>query len=161
MKVNKSILIALVVTVLVCGYIFLFTGKKQPSPAVPIMAPIQAAQIQGQVRQKTGVAESVRPRLEVNWDRDPFEMPKALEANRLETPGAAMKLTAILSGQEGRVAVIGSEVVRKGDLIYGERVQEIGRTGVVLGRGDSRRYLTLEGGSKEGIPGTSGAEVGK
>ena len=160
MKVNKFVLILLAVTIVVCGYILLFTGKPAPRPPAAAKLPADAAAILAQARQKlTAGSKSSVSRAQAAWSRDPFELPKAFESSRMETSAIPAKLTAIFSGRSGRLALIGSEVVKKGDVIFGEKVVEIGQNRVVLQRGDSTRYLTLDDkGRGEAMrkPGTEG-----
>jgi hypothetical protein len=151
-KVNKPILILLAVTILVCGYVFFFTGKPNAPPPVANKPPVDAAAILAQARQKLGVGNRASlGRIEVVWGKDPFELPKAFESSRVEVSAMPAKLVAILSGRSGRVALIGSEVVKKGDVIFGEKVVDIGQNRVVLQRGDSTRYLTLEDKGREEV----------
>ena len=145
MKVNKFILIALVVTIFGCAYVYFFTGTKLTPPASPILSSLDAATVLARAK-KNAPSSANRvpsPALHVKWDRDPFKLPNAFDQGLADLPETPMKLLAILSGKTGRVAVIGSEVVRKGDLIYGERVEEISLTGVVLTRRGSKKYLAL------------------
>ncbi|HOE17808.1 MAG TPA: hypothetical protein PLX02_09125 [Syntrophorhabdaceae bacterium] len=85
-------------------------------------------------------------KLGVAWTRDPFLLPKTKEEKR---PGQSQaqeiifKLVAIMEKGSERVAIIDHEVVRKGDTIGGETVQEIQKDKVILVRGGSKRVLNL------------------
>ncbi len=145
MKVNKPILIALVVTIVVCGYVFFFTGKKKVVTNAPVVPPVDVASLMAQVKQKSAVRpRPPMPKLDVAWSSDPFELPAAFERDRSEAARLPMKVVAILSGKDGRVAVIGNEVVKKGDFIEGEKVVDITQHSVVLARGGARRVINLD-----------------
>jgi hypothetical protein len=163
-KLNKFLLITLAVTVLVCGYVYFFTGTKKASPPQVVKA-LDAATVLAQVRSRSRPGEKrPQPKLDVRWGGDPFELPRVLSRSRADTVQKPLKLVAIVSGKDGRVAIIGTEVVRKGDLVYGEKVEEIGPRGVVLGHGGSKRILVLEDvgiPAPPAAPGNTSIEVGK
>jgi hypothetical protein len=82
-------------------------------------------------------------KLDVAWKRDPFELPKPLERKAQETAVVPMRLTAIIDGRAGRVAVIDQQIVKQGDRIGQERVAGIGSDRVILTREGSQRVLTI------------------
>ncbi len=159
MKVNKYVLIALVLTIVVCGYVFFFTGKKPVTGSVPV-ATTTVGQGLTEVK-KPGAGGTTPAVLDAAWERDPFELPKAFEGSPTGSSDVPARLVAILSGRNGRVALIGSEVVKKGDMIFGERVQEIGVDRVTLTRGDLKRYLTLDNKGRAEAMKNTNIEVGK
>jgi hypothetical protein len=162
MKVSKPILIALALTIVVCGYVFLFTGKKKVvTGSAPIVTPVGVASVIAQVKEKSEKARPPIQKLDVSWNRDPFELPKAFETDRIETSRTPVKLVAILTGKHGRVAVIGNEVVKKGDMIGGEKVVEINQYSVVLLQGNSRRSIGLAPETREKAVKNTNEEVGK
>ncbi len=162
MKVSTPIIF--VIAILASGYVFFFTGKKNDTGGgnTPISAPVDVSLVKAQAARKSEA--KTRPplkKIDVRWERDPFVLPKSFETRPVETTNAPMKLTAILSGEKGRVAVIGNEVVKKGDLIAGEKVFEIKSDGIVLTHGGSKRFLAIES-TKKAIPEKSaGHEVKK
>jgi hypothetical protein len=162
LKINKFFLGALLVTVLGCGYVYFFTGAKKVSSPSPVMSSLDASAVLARTKTRAGTRESpFRSKPVVMWDIDPFELPPALGRSHVEAGRIPMKVVAILSGRDGRVAIIGSEVVKTGDLVNGERVTEIGPRGVVFGQGDSKRYLMLEDKGGQVVPGNANVEVGK
>jgi hypothetical protein len=145
LKVSKPILIALILAILFSGYVFMFTGKKrpatQPSPDVPIagseMRPARPAP----------VAEIPKPRLDtmnLAWRDDPFLLPRSVTDKKTQKPKAVPKLVAIMESKSGRYAIIGGEIVKKGDTVGEEKVAEIYQDKVVLIRNNARRTLSIE-----------------
>lgn len=81
--------------------------------------------------------------MEVAWKRDPFELPKPLEKKVQQTVGLPMRVSAIMDGKGGRVAIIDQQIVKRGDEIGQERVVGIEADRVILAREGSQRILTL------------------
>ena len=185
MKVSKPVVIIGIIGILLAGYIHFFTGKKKaptPVPAAPAaQAPAQTAPAAAPA--KTGAAvpgipagagQAAAPqkfdkaqldKLDVAWTRDPFLLPKTKEEKR---PGQSQaqeitfKLVAIMEKGSERVAIIDHEVVKKGDIVGGETVQEIQKDKVILVRGGLKRVLNLvkieDMVTREEAPKTKGTE---
>jgi hypothetical protein len=144
LKVNKYVVIGLVIAIVVVLYALFFTGgkKKIDSAAAPfeslkIMAP--PADVRTKVPRVQAIQESVR------WDRDPFTLPVfAMAEKKAEKQRAPVKLLAIMEGGKGRVAIIDNAVVGKGDVVAGERVVEIGKETVTLIQDGSQRVITIQ-----------------
>jgi hypothetical protein len=58
-------------------------------------------------------------------------------------PPAPLKVRAILIGSQTRLALIDRHIVRVGDSIQEEKILEIAKDYVVLGKGDKKRTLLL------------------
>lgn len=143
MKVNKYVLIGLVVVVLFGAYMTFFTGakKKLSSSAASLEPPKVTAQTD--VRAKEARVEAAQSNMQ--WERDPFTLPSfAMAKKEAEKQRAPLKLSAIMEGKKGRVAIIDNEVVVKGDIIAGERVLDIGKDTVTLVQNGSRRIIALQ-----------------
>ncbi len=153
MKVSKPILITLIVAVLFSAYLIFFTGRKGLPPA-----PLPKTNILGTAGQMPGLMDtqpSQHPSLQsegakswpdmrnVQWDRDPFLMPKTGGERRIEEPKALFKLVAILESKKGKIAIIGNDIVRKGDFIGDEMVQEVEGDRVILIRKGQKRVLPV------------------
>lgn len=145
MKVSKPILIALILAILFGGYMLLFTGKKRSAP--------QPHSNTGTIRSDTQpanpvpVTETPRPAVDTTnlaWREDPFFLPRSVTDRKAEKPRAVPRLVAIMEGKTGRYAIIGSEIVKKGDTIGDEKVAEIHRDRVVLIRNNAKRTLSIE-----------------
>ncbi len=82
------------------------------------------------------------------WVRDPFLIPKDLlkqNAERKKEVKPALRLYAIVEGEKGKMAILGEEIVGKGEIIKtGERVVEITKDSVVLQSEDAKRVINLE-----------------
>jgi hypothetical protein len=154
-KVSKPVWIALIVGILLAGYIHFFTGKKKapvpPAKVVSAVTPAPATAgappgVPTVVEQvTTGVKEAFRPQsgsLDVAWTKDPFFLPQ-VKKEKESTHKTSLKLVAIMEGEKERIAIIDSDVVKKGDIIGGERVQEIEKDKVILVRGGVKRILRL------------------
>lgn len=146
MKVSKPILYTLVFALLFAGYVFLFTGKKQPLPAVPPQAPHMTKELPHTAQPAAG---SETPKVDVSavhvtWRDDPFVLPKSITDRKTGKPKALPKLVAIMEGEKGRFAIIGSEIVKKGDMVGDEKVVDIGKDKVILVRDKARRILSME-----------------
>jgi hypothetical protein len=145
LKVNKYVLIGLVVIVLFVLYTVFFTGdkKKMVSVAAPLEPPKVTAQ-PADVRAKEARVEQVQETM--SWERDPFVLPAPVMAERKQADKqrVALKLLAIMEGTRGRVAIIDNEVVGKGDTVAGERVLEIGKETVTLIQEGSKRVIMMQ-----------------
>lgn len=169
MKVSKPVLIALVIAILLAGYIYFFTGKKKPPARVAPVPP--AATVPVAVPQPAAKMQEVKPevraqleKIDVTWGRDPFLLPKVKTEKRRELQ-TTFKLVAILERGNERIAIIDHEVVKKGDLVGDEKVQEIGVDRVVLTKKNgSKRVLNLmniEDTAHEDLTKTKSTERGK
>lgn len=145
MKVSKSILVALILAVLFAAYSFLFTDKKVQSTF-----PVPVTNIAGTTPQAPySTTGSKTPKLNVDtlnlsWQNDPFSLPKSVMEKKAEKPKIALKLVAIMESNAGRYAIIGGEIVKKGDKIGEEKVVEIHNDRVVLIRNNTKRILSIE-----------------
>ena len=172
MKVSKPVLIALVIAILLAGYIYFFTGKKKPPARVaPVPPAVPAATVPVAVPQPAARMQEVKPevraqleKIDVTWGRDPFLLPKVKTEKRRELQ-TTFKLVAILERENERIAIIDHEVVKKGDLVGDEKVQEIGVDRVVLTKKNgSKRVLNLmniEDTAHEDLTKTKSTERGK
>jgi hypothetical protein len=149
LKVNKYVLVGLVIVVIVAVYLTFFTGakKKIASVAAPLDPPKAAVPQQPEMRAKEARVEAVQSTMQ--WERDPFTLPTFLlvkkeSEKQAEKQRAPMKLTAIMEGRKGRVAIIDNEVVAKGDVIAGERVFDIGKDSVTLSQDGSKRVIAIQ-----------------
>ena len=145
MKVSKPILITLVIAILFAGYTFLFTGKKRS-----VMSSSPAAKISGadtQASRPATAGETMKldvSRMNLSWRDDPFSLPKSVTDRKTEKPKTIPKLTAIMESKTGRYAIIGGEIVKKGDMVGDEKVSEISKDKVVLVRNNAKRILSIE-----------------
>lgn len=145
MKVSKPILIALIVAILFAGYMLLFTGKRKPSNLPPPVAKI--TETSPQISRPATVGETPRPdvgTMNLAWQNDPFSLPRSVTDKKNEKQKVVPRLVAIMEGKTGRYAIIGSEIVKKGDKIGDEKVAEIGKDNVVLIRNNAKRILSIE-----------------
>ena len=72
-------------------------------------------------------------------------LPDERGLRRLSEQKTPMRLTGIIDGRQGRVAVIDEEVVKRGDFVgSGERVADIGKDRVVLEHRGTRRIIVIE-----------------
>lgn len=145
MKISKPILITLVLAILFAGYTFLFTGKKRS-----VMSSSPAAKISGadtQASRPATAGETMKldvSRMNLSWRDDPFSLPKSVTDRKTEKPKTIPKLTAIMESKTGRYAIIGGEIVKKGDMVGDEKVSEISKDKVVLVRNNAKRILSIE-----------------
>jgi hypothetical protein len=143
-QVSKPFLVIAVCLALVLVYVLFFMEGKGPPVKAPVTtespAPVQKPVAAVEARKVT-----VSP-VALAWKRDPFELPKAAERKVRAVTPVALRLVAIMDGQEGRMAIIDNEVVRRGDMIAEEKVVDIGKDRVVLSRGKAQRVLLLEEG---------------
>jgi len=145
LKVNKYVLIGLVIIILFSLYTVFFMGdkKKMVSVAAPLESPKVIAQ-PADVRVKEARVEQVQKTM--SWERDPFALPASVmtEKKQADKQRVALKLLAIMEGTRGRVAIIDNEVVGKGDIVAGERVLDIGKETVTLVLEGSKRVITIQ-----------------
>ena len=145
MKISKPVLVALILAILFAGYMTIFTGKRRPIPKQPSPGnTIDAQTLKPQL--STGTADPVQNLgdMKVVWRDDPFTLPRSMTDRKPERPKGVLKLVAIMENQKGRVAIISGEIVRKGDMIGDEKVEEIGKDRVTLTRDKAKRTLSLE-----------------
>lgn len=145
LKVSKPILIALVLSILFALYTLMFTGKKRPSG---LSAPASKATEASPSRDTKPVIDAEKPKLTIStmnfvWQDDPFLLPKSFTDKKTEKQKIVPKLTAIMESKAGRYAIIGGEIVKKGDRIGDEKVAEIKRDKVVLIRNNAKRILSI------------------
>ena len=164
MKVSKPVIFALVFAIGIILYLFVFSGKKpqavqtQPQGAATAVpgapqaaspgAPQPATRAENSKFLDQLIAKRVQMYAKLNdatWGRDPFAFPVYVEGerNKQQSTGSA-RLVAIIAGRNGKVAIFGDEVVKKGDMIGDEKVQEIGDDTVVLIRKGVKRVITIE-----------------
>lgn len=153
--VSKPVLIVLGAAICILIYIFFFSGpKKQPQQAVqpgPVVQPAQGPHMQTTPQTPSPPVSRVAlpkvdySKLETTWVRDPFVLPDERGLRRLSEQKTPMRLTGIIDGRQGRVAVIDEEVVKRGDFVgSGERVADIGKDRVVLEHRGTRRIIVIE-----------------
>jgi len=144
LRVNKYVLIGLVVIVVLALYVTFFAGgkKKMELAAAPLEPPKIAAP-SSEVSAKEARVQAIQEKME--WERDPFTLPAFLMIEKkAEKQRVPLKLLAIMEGARGRVAIIDNEVVGKGDVVSGERVAEIGKETVTLIQDGSKRVITIQ-----------------
>lgn len=144
MRLSRPVLIIVSVSLALSFYFYLTTPPKvkkkvevQPSISSPTQVP-----------KKAFTYEQKKWEDKIGWGRDPFLVPKdflraKMEEKKEERP--KVRLYAIVEGKKGKMAIIGEEVVTKGEKIKtGEKVIEITKDGVVLQLEDSKRTINLE-----------------
>ena len=145
MKVSKPILITLVLAILFAGYTFLFTGKKRS-----VMSSSPAAktnEVDAQASRLATAGETMKldvSKMNLSWRDDPFFLPRSVTDKKSEKPKTVPKLVAIMESKTGRYAIIGGEIVKKGDMVGDEKVSEISKDKVVLVRNNAKRILSIE-----------------
>jgi hypothetical protein len=145
LKVSKPVLIALILAILFAAYTLLFTGRKRPSN---LPSPVlKTATKDPQISRPSTVGQT--PKMDVStmnlaWQNDPFSLPKSVTDKKAKKQKIVLKLVAIMESKTGRYAIIGGEIVKKGDKVGDEMVAEINRDKVVLIRNNSKRILSLE-----------------
>jgi len=149
MKVSKPVLFVFLFAVATSVYLFTSGEKKaKPLPAQPRKIEAEAPTIKPQEEARKGQS---RPP-DGAWSRDPFLLPFELrsrpeEARGEKTPRVLpeVRLYAIVEGRKGKVAILGEEIVSKGDMIKtGERVAEITDGSVVLEDKGARRIIYMQ-----------------
>lgn len=145
LKVSKPILIVLVLAILFAGYTFFFTGKKRPSP---LPSPeVRAPGVAPQASHPATAGETVKPdtsRMNLAWGEDPFFLPKAITDRKAEKPKTVPKLVGIIENKTGRYAIIGGEILQKGDMVGDEKIADIEGDKVLLIRNKAKRVLSIE-----------------
>jgi len=145
LKVSKPILIALILAILFAGYTLLFTGKKRTATAPSPEA--KTTETAPQVSLLIPAGDTPKPdvsKMDLAWRYDPFFLPKSVTERKTEKSKVVPKLVAIMEGKSGRYAIIGGEIVKKGDRIGDEKVAEIASDKVVLIRNNAKRILSIE-----------------
>jgi len=144
LRVNKYVLIGLVVIVVLALYVTFFAGgKKKMELAAASLEPPKIAAPPPEARAKEARVQAIQEKME--WERDPFTLPAFLMVEKkAEKQRVPLKLLAIMEGARGRVAIIDNEVVGKGDIVAGERVAEIGKETVTLIQEGSKRVITIQ-----------------
>ena len=117
------------------------------------------AQISGKaVDQRTKGTVMKREGMESRRERDPFLLPQGIEplsalprglpSKREDKPGEipllSLEVKAILISDRLRLASIDHQIVTVGDFIRDEKVLEIQRDRVVMGKGEKKRSLLLK-----------------
>lgn len=145
LKASKPILIALILAILFAAYTLLFTGKKRQSSAPFPVSKI--TETTPQTSLPAAVNETPKPAISTMnlvWQNDPFLLPKSVTDKKTEKQKIVPKLVAIMESKTGRYAIIGGEIVKKGDKINDEKVAEIDRDKVVLMRNNTKRILSID-----------------
>jgi len=145
LKVSKPILITLVLAILFAGYTFLFTGKKRSVMSSSPAAKINEADSHAPRPAPAGETMKLDvSKLNLSWRDDPFFLPRSVTDKKSEKPKTVPKLVAIMESNTGRYAIIGGEIVKKGDMVGDEKVSEISKDKVVLVRNNAKRILSIE-----------------
>jgi hypothetical protein len=145
LKVSKPILITLVLAIIFAGYTFLFTGKKRPVTLSSPAAKTNEADTQAPGPTPAGEAMKLDvSRMNLSWRDDPFFLPRSVTDRKTEKPKTIPKLVAIMESKAGRYAIIGGEIVKKGDMVGDEKVADIAKDKVVLVRNNAKRILSIE-----------------
>jgi len=145
LKVSKPILITIILAILFAGYTLLFTGKKRPATVPSPNA--KTTEMTPQAPRPAPAGDILKPdvsKMNLAWRDDPFFLPKSVTDRKTQKPIMVPKLVAIMEGKKGRLAIIGGEIVKKGDRIGDEKVAEIDRDKVVLTRNKTKRILSIE-----------------
>ncbi len=149
MKVSKPIIIALVLAIVFSAYTFFFTGKKKTPSKKPLPVETVATTPQTSSQPSVMPAGQFEPKklqvvkTDFTWDRDPFQLPKSGDEKDVQQPKIGLKLVAVLESRKGRLAIIGNDIVERGDFIGDEKVQEIGKDRVILSRKGQRRMIPV------------------
>ncbi len=146
MKVNKQLFAGLVVILffILCALFFSVGKNKKELIAAPLEPPKVMAP-RPEARMKETRLQAIQDT--VQWERDPFTLPAFLmvaEKKAAEKQRVPLKLLAILEGAKGRTAIIDNEIVKKGDVIAGERIVNIGKETVTLVMDGSERVIKLK-----------------
>lgn len=150
MKISKPILIFLIIACLMLVYLLFFAGKKKPPQlAVQMPSGVPAGQNTPAINlvpETLRKEEPLKPAINqlcLTWGRDPFLLPKGQESKQGRVAKTPLKVVAIFEGSQGKMAILDTEIVRKGDMIGSEKVAEIGKDTVVLVRDNNKRVLVL------------------
>jgi hypothetical protein len=145
LKVSKPILITLVLAILFAGYTFLFTGKKRTITLSSPAAKTNEADSRASLSATAGETMKLDvSKMNLSWRDDPFFLPRSVTDKKSEKPKTVPKLVAIMESKTGRYAIIGGEIVKKGDMVGDEKVSEISKDKVVLVRNNAKRILSIE-----------------
>jgi hypothetical protein len=143
--VSKPILITLVLAILFAGYTFLFTGKKRTITLSSPAAKTNEADSRASLSATAGETMKLDvSKMNLSWRDDPFFLPRSVTDKKSEKPKTVPKLVAIMESKTGRYAIIGGEIVKKGDMVGDEKVSEISKDKVVLVRNNAKRILSIE-----------------
>jgi hypothetical protein len=86
-------------------------------------------------------------RQESGWGRDPFNRPfeeTAQPAPAREGRASRVKLTGIIYGKDVRLAIIGGETLREGNMVGDQKLLEIRMHSVILTNGAGSEEVFLE-----------------
>ncbi|MCS7280764.1 MAG: hypothetical protein NZ583_03950 [Desulfobacterota bacterium] len=151
MKVSKPVLFVFLGSVLLSVYLFVFAEPKKvqkKSQVGNVPDPVTITTLISPLPAMPKVETQVSITYFESWGRDPFyveEKKKTSSEEERKIPDVPIKLYAIIEGKKGRLAIIGDEIVSKGDIIKtGEKVVDIGRESVSLEGKGSRRTILLE-----------------
>jgi len=145
LKVSKPVLFTLIGSIIVVIYLFFFAGpKKATTTKTP--QPIEASGAQKQITPKLQDKSVEEPRkvshIDATWKRDPFLLPR-LSTGDGEKAYVPLRLVGIIEGSDGRYAILDSHIVKKGDLIGEEMVQEIAKDKVILVRKGRKKVVVV------------------
>jgi len=145
LKVSKPVLFTLIGAVVIIIYLFFFAGpKKTPPPKIVDTSgsPKTVMQVSEKAKEKGGDMLKKVSSVDASWQRDPFLLPNLPKVDE-ERNYVPLKLVGIIEGSDGRYAILGSNIVKKGDLIGEDRVQEIGRDRIILVRKGQRKVVSV------------------
>jgi len=160
LKVSKPVIFVLVFAIGVFLYLYVFSGKKQPIPntmpdpqASQQILPQTLSAITGMPTNQQPDTPKDNPKIRaqvytklknIDWGKDPFSLPGYVEQKLSSQTKDSAKLVAIIEGKNGNVAIIDNEIVKKGDMIGNERIQEIGDGKVVLVNKGAKRVIRVQ-----------------
>jgi hypothetical protein len=134
-----------VLAILFAGYTFLFTGKKRTITLSSPAAKTNEADSRASLSATAGETMKLDvSKMNLSWRDDPFFLPRSVTDKKSEKPKTVPKLVAIMESKTGRYAIIGGEIVKKGDMVGDEKVSEISKDKVVLVRNNAKRILSIE-----------------
>ncbi|HOJ43692.1 MAG TPA: hypothetical protein PK800_06195 [Syntrophorhabdaceae bacterium] len=150
MKVSKPVLFTLIGAITIIIYLFFFAGPKKP-PSVDVQLPQKA-----EVKMQPALKEIDRPKdepkrithVDAYWKNDPFILPK-VSIGEEEVFHEPLKLSGIIEGNDGRYAIIGTNIVKKGDFIGDEKVLDIGKDSVIIARRGKKKTISISDLSRE------------
>jgi len=159
LKISKPVIFTLVFAIGVFLYLFVFSDKKTP----PIPAPnpqANQATLSQQLLPTADSSSTLQPAIpqynektrakvyaelkSIEWGRDPFAVPGYVEQKLSEQIKDSRKLVAIIEGKKENIAIIDNEIVKKGDMIGNEKIQEIGGGKIVLVNKGIKREITVQ-----------------
>lgn len=145
MKLSKPVLFTIVGAIFVIVYLFFFAGpKKSPVPQV-LEKQIESKNIgQEVVKEKGSTQEEIKKvtHVDARWLKDPFLLPKIKDMKE-DAFDAPLKLSGIIEGREGRFAIVGSHIVKKGDFIGDEMVLDIEKDRILLSRKGKKKIISV------------------